>query len=73
MRVGFGFHENVLRLSIQKQRARGKGVGKEVQRENKGKGEVPLLLVGFIILPLFLSCPFAFRNKGIRSKTIRNM
>ena len=29
------------------------------ERENQRRGEVPLVLVGFIILPLFLGCPFA--------------
>ena len=36
---------------------------RDLERENQRRGGVPLVLVGFIVLPLFLGCPFAFRGK----------
>ncbi len=61
MRVGFGSHKLSL-SSLSKNGGHGeKMLEKDLERENKRRGEVLPVLVGFIILPLFLGCPFALR------------
>ena len=59
MRAGFGSHET-FSITFSKNRGqREKMLERDSERENQRRGGVPLLLVGFIILPLFLGLPFA--------------
>ena len=63
MRAGFGSHETSSTTFSKNRGQEDEVLEKEFQRENQGEGEVPLLLVGFIILPLLLGLPFARENK----------
>ena len=65
MRAGFGSHET-FSITFSKNRGqREKMLERDSERENhkneffQNSGGVPLLLMGFIILPLFLGLPFA--------------
>ena len=59
MRAGFGSHKTFSTTFSKNRGQREKMLERDSERENQRRGGVPLLLVGFIILPLFLGLPFA--------------
>ena len=68
MRAGFGSHKTFSTTFFKSRGQREKMLEKDSERENhkneffQNSGGVPLLLVGFIILPFFLGLPFARRR-----------
>jgi len=57
MRAGFGSHKTFSTTFSKNRGQREKMLERDSERENQRRGGVPLLLVGFIILPLFLGLP----------------
>ena len=84
MRAGFGSHKTFSTTFSKNRGQREKMLERDSERENhkneffQNSGGVPLLLVGFLFLPLFLGLPFAKKpiakgqpmEKGDTNKTL---